>query len=165
MITKKAYELEVGDAIICFKKYFVIDWIDPEFINEEVMALYDDNVDQSDIKPEHCKYSFFDDMILNFRAKEAQEIFFVDYDVEFEYLGKVSHNDYDKGKYERNIKPKLRYQVLLKDNRLCQNCGRGIKQGATLHIDHIIPVAKGGKTEIENLQTLCDKCNYGKGGE
>ncbi|HQZ23751.1 MAG TPA: hypothetical protein PLD18_00485, partial [Flavobacterium sp.] len=60
MITKKAYELEVGDAIICFKKYFVIDWIDPEFINEEVMTLYDDNVDQSDIKPEHCKYSFFD---------------------------------------------------------------------------------------------------------
>ncbi|HJB68761.1 MAG TPA: HNH endonuclease [Candidatus Fournierella excrementigallinarum] len=32
-----------------------------------------------------------------------------------------------------------------------------------LEIDHIIPVSKGGRTEEDNLQTLCWKCNRSKG--
>lgn len=31
-----------------------------------------------------------------------------------------------------------------------------------LHVDHIIPIAKGGKTVKENLRTLCEECNWGK---
>lgn len=31
-----------------------------------------------------------------------------------------------------------------------------------LHIDHIIPVSKGGQDEIENLLTACADCNLGK---
>jgi len=31
-----------------------------------------------------------------------------------------------------------------------------------LHIDHIIPVSKGGKTVASNLQVLCSKCNGSK---
>lgn len=29
-------------------------------------------------------------------------------------------------------------------------------------VDHIIPVAKGGKTVPKNLRTLCNVCNLGK---
>ena len=36
------------------------------------------------------------------------------------------------------------------------------KDGVKLHVDHIIPVYKGGKTTMSNLQTLCDRCNLGK---
>ena len=32
----------------------------------------------------------------------------------------------------------------------------------SFHIDHIIAKSKGGKSEIENFQFLCEKCNRGK---
>ena len=32
-----------------------------------------------------------------------------------------------------------------------------------LHADHIVSVADDGKTTLENLQTLCQDCNLGKG--
>ncbi len=35
--------------------------------------------------------------------------------------------------------------------------------GRNLHFDHIVPVAKGGATTIENLQILCAPCNLSKG--
>lgn len=36
---------------------------------------------------------------------------------------------------------------------------------AEYHVDHIIPVAAGGKTEDENLQLLCPPCNRSKGSK
>jgi len=32
-----------------------------------------------------------------------------------------------------------------------------------LECDHIIPLARGGETTMDNLQTLCTKCNRKKG--
>lgn len=32
-----------------------------------------------------------------------------------------------------------------------------------LEIDHIIPIAKGGKSTYDNLQTLCHRYNIKKG--
>lgn len=56
----------------------------------------------------------------------------------------------------------LRYDVLKRDNFRCTICGRSAADGVTLHVDHIKPVSKGGKTEMSNLRTLCDYCNLGK---
>ena len=42
-------------------------------------------------------------------------------------------------------------------------CGKYMPDEVGLHIDHIIPVAKGGKTVPSNLQVLCSKCNGNKG--
>ncbi|MBO5777220.1 MAG: HNH endonuclease [Clostridia bacterium] len=41
-------------------------------------------------------------------------------------------------------------------------CGKVFHQNV-LEIDHIKPIAKGGKTTIDNLQTLCHDCNVKKG--
>jgi hypothetical protein len=56
----------------------------------------------------------------------------------------------------------LRYDILKRDNFRCQICGSCASDGVKLHVDHIIPVAKGGQTVASNLRTLCDRCNMGK---
>ena len=62
-------------------------------------------------------------------------------------------------KNSRFISDKLRYRVLKKDNFKCCACGASPAKDPSvdLHIDHIIPWSKGGKTVIENLQTLCSR--------
>lgn len=56
----------------------------------------------------------------------------------------------------------IRYQVLSRDKSTCQMCGRSVSDGVKLEIDHIIPVSRGGKTSLDNLQVLCYDCNRGK---
>lgn len=56
---------------------------------------------------------------------------------------------------------KLRALVLARDNYRCRMCGATSKE-SKLHVDHIIPISRGGMTEERNLQTLCEKCNLGK---
>ena len=57
----------------------------------------------------------------------------------------------------------MRYDVLRRDDFHCVRCGRGREDGVKLHVDHILPVSRGGKTVMSNLQTLCEDCNCGKG--
>jgi len=59
---------------------------------------------------------------------------------------------------------RLRFKVLKRDNFSCCQCGASPAKDPTveLHIDHIKPWSKGGETIIDNLQTLCLKCNLGK---
>lgn len=66
--------------------------------------------------------------------------------------------------YQRQrMTPSLRYDIMKRDGFRCVLCGRSVeKNGVTLHIDHIVPVAKGGKTVPDNLRTLCEECNKGK---
>ena len=60
---------------------------------------------------------------------------------------------------------KLRDHIKKRDNYTCCICGNSIhnEPNLLLEIDHIVPVAKGGLTEENNLQTLCWKCNRSKG--
>jgi len=62
----------------------------------------------------------------------------------------------------RHINWRLRALVLMKDGARCQLCGADVAGGAKLHVDHFIPWSKGGETEIDNLQILCEVCNIGK---
>ena len=68
----------------------------------------------------------------------------------------------DNGNRDPSLR--LRYKVLVRDHFACKICGASPAKDPSveLHIDHIIPWSKGGKTEIDNLQTLCSKCNLGK---
>lgn len=59
---------------------------------------------------------------------------------------------------------KLREFIKTRDNFTCCSCGNSThaEPNLLLEIDHIIPVAKGGYTVEDNLQTLCWKCNRAK---
>lgn len=67
----------------------------------------------------------------------------------------------------RNIPLKLRLKVFRRDDYKCQICGKSpaIRHGVVLHIDHIVPFAKGGKSILDNLRTLCSECNIGRGSD
>jgi len=68
-------------------------------------------------------------------------------------------------KTSRDINLRLRFKIMHRDNFKCRICGKAPANDPTveLHVDHIVSWAKGGETELENLQTLCSKCNLGKG--
>jgi ATP adenylyltransferase len=59
------------------------------------------------------------------------------------------------------INDDLRFRVLKEAKGRCALCGASNKD-TPLHVDHIIPRNKGGKTIYENLQALCEKCNCTK---
>jgi hypothetical protein len=63
------------------------------------------------------------------------------------------------GYRKRDIPEGLRWAVFERDGFACKGCGSRRK----LRADHLIPESKGGPTTLENLQTLCNRCNSKKG--
>ena len=59
------------------------------------------------------------------------------------------------------ISKKMRFEVFKRDSFKCQYCGRQAPD-VILEVDHIHPVAEGGKTTMLNLITSCRDCNRGK---
>lgn len=78
-----------------------------------------------------------------------------------EYQDRRMANDAEHAKVTRA----MRYDVLRRDGFRCVRCGRGREDGVKLHVDHIVPVSRGGKSTMDNLQTLCEDCNCGKGNK
>jgi 5-methylcytosine-specific restriction endonuclease McrA len=56
------------------------------------------------------------------------------------------------------VPTELRRAVFERDGGCCVECGGRFD----LQYDHILPVAHGGATTLENLQLLCADCNRGK---
>lgn len=63
------------------------------------------------------------------------------------------------GSRRANISPRLRRLVMARDGHRCQ--GPGCGHTRFLEIHHRIPAALGGRTEMENLVTLCSGCHRG----
>ena len=65
----------------------------------------------------------------------------------------------------RDIPLGLRFHVFHRDRFKCVICGDHPARNAEciLHVDHILPWSRGGKTRVDNLRTLCETCNVGRG--
>lgn len=60
------------------------------------------------------------------------------------------------------LRPSVRYAVLRRDQFTCQYCGARAPE-VRLHVDHVLPVCRGGGNDPANLKTACAACNLGKG--
>ncbi len=83
------------------------------------------------------------------------------------YFGSTTYSENrgespSKRLFRESPAPSKRTKLYERDGNKCLKCGETeIKK---LTIDHVIPLSKGGsKTNLENLQTLCKKCNAEKG--
>ena len=78
-------------------------------------------------------------------------------------LDEIGFETTTKKYYSKNqrklMTPELRLKIKERDSYTCQICGKVMYDEVGLHIDHIHPVSKGGKTVVSNLQVLCSKCN------
>jgi hypothetical protein len=59
----------------------------------------------------------------------------------------------------RYISPEVREAVWVRDKGACTGCGKR----SILNFDHILPVASGGQSTIDNLRLLCFACNQRHG--
>ena len=61
----------------------------------------------------------------------------------------------------KKISDKLRWKKYKEYNYKCICCDES--DLSKLEIDHIVPLARGGNDDDNNLQVLCSKCNGNKG--
>lgn len=61
---------------------------------------------------------------------------------------------------ERSRANTLRMAVVQKHGTLCAYCGQ---EAVPMHIDHVVPLSRGGKSTLANLVVACGPCNIRKG--
>jgi len=73
----------------------------------------------------------------------------------------IIHLRKDGKTQKANIPSGIRWAVWKRDGFMCIACGAQ----KFLEVDHIYPESKGGTLDLDNLQTLCRKCNNLKGAQ
>lgn len=62
----------------------------------------------------------------------------------------------------KSLSKKTRFEVFKRDGFRCIYCAAHPPE-VMLHVDHVVAVAAGGTSDIDNLVTACEACNQGKG--
>lgn len=81
------------------------------------------------------------------------------------FSGDWQNNEIPQQWIERRRWPEWTKEALrARERGKCANCGLDLisELSAKAHIDHIIPLSKGGNNDLVNLQMLCQQCNLSK---
>ncbi len=84
-----------------------------------------------------------------------------------EYLLTTYPPDQKSVRFSRRVSHRLRAAVFVRNHSICRLCGLAAGDSyedgrvVTLHVDHIVPKQEGGTDDMENLRTLCSRCNEG----
>jgi len=83
-------------------------------------------------------------------------ILLLDFAHEYQTFGLIQLDE------RRMFSEEQKIEIYHRDNGLCKGCAKPVSE-YNWHADHIIPWVKGGRTDVENGQVLCVKCNIKKG--
>ena len=62
-----------------------------------------------------------------------------------------------------HIPASVEWRVIKKAKGRCVDCGCTAEDGVKMHIDHKVPLFKGGTNDFDNLCLRCERHNLGKG--
>ena len=124
---------------------------------ETIMVSWFDDIDNPNILGKKLNQLIIE---LKNRTKYILDVHWVVHKLNIKLI--KNPNVISKIRKRTNIPRGLRHEVFKRDKYTCKECGAKKSEGATLHIDHIIPISKGGTDELSNLQTLCADCNLNK---
>ena len=65
-------------------------------------------------------------------------------------------------KLTKQVEPVSRHDIIVRDASTCYLCGR-LLTADEVHLDHVIPLARGGAHTADNLRVACAPCNQSKG--
>ena len=171
---KRMYELYINDIKneciigkyttekkIHFKKYLI--YIEKILLKKEVQSIKDNyNIEITMVLSNYYgryktnkKQRFYPIEILELieRIENKVEDYYLDREI-WQSIAKV-----ERGK----VTNKMRFSIYNRDNYRCRICGKNCRYSNDLEIDHIVPIARGGKSVYNNLQSLCRRCNKLKG--
>lgn len=82
-------------------------------------------------------------------------------------IGKINRKRYDHERRQKiggRIKVETIKNVILKSRSKCHWCEKELNMNErySWHLDHVLPVSKGGGNDEENLVVSCPKCNRTK---
>ena len=86
-------------------------------------------------------------------AEQARRYYILDTDTFLKYY-------ISKGRIK--FPAEVRKEIYRRANATCALCGHKIKYD-DMTLDHIIPLAMGGRDNVDNLQCTCETCNIFKG--
>ena len=69
-----------------------------------------------------------------------------------------------KSSCDGTISKEFLQTLLVKQNHLCYYCNTALNKGNT-HLDHYIPISKGGAHSVGNVVFACCSCNLAKGAK
>ena len=84
---------------------------------------------------------------------------------EFRENSRTIHRERHRSRYRDTLNPLLEAQDWycgdLSKGGGWKGCGRSLRNvpQSGMHVDHILPVSRGGESEPSNLQVLCARCN------
>lgn len=152
----------------------IIDNISDEYDKDRCRLLYNNmQSDQQIIKficyRKHTRYRYINRVRQSYVHTDIERTFYMTIDEILDIGDELSSinfetttRKYNQANQRKLMTPELRNKIKERDNYTCQICGKYMPDEVGLHIDHIIPISKGGKTVEQNLQVLCDKCNLRK---
>lgn len=167
-------------------QYYPIDYVDKNKLDVAAIAKHIWDEDMGQRKKQEYVDSLWNDTDDNIlRLFFGRKIYFwKQIDIELMKLNDIYEDPEDNNvvfgkKYFENMslyeirKIKPNYEKELRDGAfdaaknknglyMCAKCGKESSNRIPFQVDHIVPLNKGGKTVLENLQILCRSCNAKK---